>query len=175
MYAKLFVTLAAGLLGGAAAYAANQGSMGGISTGSLDIRTQKLAGVRITELDDITFAASTTAPPPQSDPVCVHSTSGSYLITATSDHGSGTIFRMRDGSRYIAYGVGWYPSASGGTATALSSGIQSPTFTGADATSQTCATTIDTARVEITVDGISFANAQTGTYNDTLTLVVAPQ
>jgi hypothetical protein len=176
MTLKTFLAAATGaaLLGGTA-YAAHDGNLGGTSTGDITINSTKQAGVRITELDDVTFSASTTTPPAQNDPVCVYSTTGSYLITASSGNASGTAFRLRNGANYISYAVGWYPVSTGGSATALASGTQSGTITGADATSETCATTIDTARVEITVDNTSFSNAPAGTYNDTLTVVVAPQ
>jgi hypothetical protein len=157
------------------AYGATQGTLGTTSTGTVDISAEKLAGVRISGLDDIVFGSTVTAPAAQADALCVYSTPGAYTIRATSANATGTTFRLSGGgTNYMTYTVAWYDAASGGTSTALGSGQTSTAIANGDQAAQDCGGS-NNARVEVTVNAASFAAAATGTYSDTLTLMVAPQ
>lgn len=169
----LLVAFAAAIVS-AAALAATQGNVGSTSTGTAEINATKGNSVRISALADVTFPPSLTTPDPADQTACIFSSTGNYTIEATSSYGSGGTFRLKDGgSDYINYGVNWYNVATGGGPTALSNGTASSTITGANTTSTTCAGGTN-SRFEITIDNGTFTSAPPNTYNDTLTLLVAP-
>ncbi len=155
------------------ALAATQGSLGSTSTGTININSIKGAAIQISGLTDISFPSSATTPAPIESTACVYATTGSYTVLATSSHPSGSTFRLMNGTNFINYGVGWYPVNAGGTAIPLSSGSVSGSQGGADTTSTTCGGGSD-SRLAVTIDSTTFVSAPTGTYSDTLTLLVAP-
>lgn len=157
-----------------AAWAATQGTPGSTSSGTVDVKADKLSAVRISGLNDIEFAASATTPAAQADPVCVFSNPGRYLVNVSSANASATSFRLKDsGTNYIGYRVTWYNAATGGTGTDLGSGTTSAAIAGADQTSPNCGGA-NTARIQVLLDDTSFLAAPAGVYSDTLTVIVTP-
>jgi len=159
------------------AYAATQGTVGSTSTGTAKINASKGNSVQISALADVTFPPSLTTPAPISQTACVFSSTGNYTIQATSSYPSGGTFRMNDGGSagtdFVNYSVGWYNVTAGGIPVTLSSGTASGTITGANTTSTSCGGGTN-SRFEITVDNTTFTAANSSTFTDTLTLLVAP-
>lgn len=174
---KVALGLAALAFSAGAAFAATQGTLGATSSGTLVISSTKGNAVQISNLSDLTFpSSSTVAPSPLSETPCVYSTTTNYTITATSANpGAGSIFQVTNGVSFITYRVDWADAAVGGTSRILSSGVISPTIGGANNSNPTCGGTYD-SRLTITIDpsGTTWGPASTGTYTDTLTLLVAP-
>jgi spore coat protein U-like protein len=161
-------------IGAPLAIAATQGNVGSTSTGTVDVKADKQPAVRISGLNDIQFAASAVTPAPQSDPVCVFSNPGQYLVRASGANANGATFRLKDGgANYIAYGVRWHNAATGGSSVDLSSGVTSAGVSGADQASVSCGGN-NTARIEIILDDTTYIAAPAGSYSDTLTLLVSP-
>jgi hypothetical protein len=166
---------AAAFLTGSLALAATQGTLGSTSSGTMNINSTKGNAVMISGLADITFPASFTAPISSIDQTaCIYSTTGNYLLTATSANANGTTFQLANGGNQIIYTVAWSVLSSGGTLTTLASGQQSgTTFVNANQSSTSCNGGND-SHVEITIDAGTFNSAPTGSYTDTLTFTVAP-
>ena len=163
--------------------AAEQGLVGSSSTGKAEVKIVKGDGVRISDLQDFNFGAGLIAPTAkQIDDVCIHSTTGSYTITATSQGNAvgGTQFRMVNATlnEHIRYYVQFRNDTSSQIGTNLSHNVASGTITGADQTSPTCDNATNNAntnaRLILFVDEPTFNAATPATYEDTLTLTVAP-
>jgi hypothetical protein len=105
-----------------------------------------------------------------------------YYVTATSSHAQGALFRLRAGpNRNVAYNVGWREQPNGTYATSTAggpglpfagSGIRSVLQHNASAT-QNCPAG-RTATLSILVPSANLQTARTGTYTDTLTILMAP-
>ncbi len=168
----LVAALSVSALNGAA-FAATQGSLGSTSTGTSSLDATVTDLVQITDVNDITLSAASASDPlvGSDSSVCVYSNASGnlYEITASSANGSGS-FLLNDGSNTMAYTVNWTDSAA--TTVALSEGAQSSSnFAGSASTS--CADT-KVSSVALSVPAATWTTSPAGTYNDTLTLVVAP-
>ncbi len=155
------------------AHSATDGTLGLTSTGTTDISIIKGDTAQITGFVDIVLAPWTTGDPAPagSSPACVYTSTGTYQMTATSANGVGTTFRLTDGTNFINYGVQWNDGVGGFAAT--SNGTPLAGLTG-DAVSTTCGgATPATVQVNITVGQMNAA--PTGSYGDTLTVLIAPQ
>lgn len=153
------------------AHAASDGSLGATSTGTVVINATIPNLAQISRLDDIALGTWSGVDLTGFDDLCVFSSTRSYTITATSANGTGTTFRLSDGTNFIPYNVSWRDSAP--ATTALASG----TASGAQATSATATNCggSDNTRVSVTVPSAGIAAAPAGAYSDTLTLLVTPQ
>jgi len=150
--------------------AATPGTLGTTSTGTLNINSSKTAAVQISGLSDISFAASSTPPTPQSSTACIYSTDGQYNITATSGNAGGTTgYQLANAANRISYSVDWFTQAAGGTDIPLTAGTQSNTILGANQTSTSC-NSVNNTHVQVTIDTTTFNSAPAGGYTDTLTL-----
>ena len=137
--------------------------------------------MRITGVDDIDFGTQDfmNADAVISDDVCVYSTTGDYTVTASSAKGTSGAFTMDTGTatETLDYAVSW---TSGGAPSdvALTSGTKSPLLVGAGSTDVTtdfnCGGAGTNASFAVTIDDAAFNAAVTGSYQDTLTLLVAP-
>ncbi len=165
-------------------YAATQGSLGTTSTGTVDITLEIPAQVRITALNDIELTPTVlTSDVTGSTTACIYSastvTSGGYQVTATSDNnGGGGSFFVKEqgaGTETIEYTATWH---DGGSASPSSMTEGSP-LTGqenADTVSTNCSGTgpSTNATFEIKFLSADLTTASVATYEDTVTLVVAP-
>lgn len=158
------------------ALGATDGVIGNTSTGTVDINIVKGNAVRISNLQDINFGGTNSTPAQQFIDVCVYSTTGSYDITATSGNGLGNNFRLGNAglTEFITYDVDFNNVASGTTGTDLNNAVTSNAFTGADQLQDDCGGSVN-ARMFVQINNGSFNAASSGSYSDTLTLVVSPQ
>lgn len=134
--------------------------------------------VQITKLSDVGFGTvvdfTTDAVSPQS--VCVYSSTaqGAYNVRA---QGSGTAnaFTLLNGAAPLAYEVQWSDKSGRSTGTSLT---PNTTLTGlrSNANNATCSSgPATTASLIVLIRGTSLGSAAGGTYNGTLTLIVAPE
>ena len=161
------------LLFSGTATAATDGTLGLTSTGTTDISIIKGETAMITGLTDIILAPWTTGDPAPigTTNACVYTSTGNYQMTATSSNGAGTAYRLTDGTNFINYGVQWNDGAAGLQAT--SNGVALVGQVG-DGASTTCGgATPATVQVNITVGQMTAA--PTGTFGDTLTVLIAPE
>ena len=156
--------------------AATDGTAGNTSTGNLDINLTKGNEVRISNLQDVNFGGNNSAPSQQFIDVCVYSTTGSYRITASSASGTGNTFRMANSgsTQFITYDLDYNDEALGTSGADLNNSSLSSVFTGADQVNDDCGGGVN-GRLFVQVSGSSFNQASSGSYSDTLTLVVSPQ
>ena len=169
------------VLASSTAQAATQGTLGSTSTGTVSISATIPARVQISGLADFAFgtldpatAAST------SKNVCVWSNSGTkgYNITASGDGGgSGTSFKLSNGTTTLDYGVEWAGSSGQASGTALTAATAATGFT-STATTPTCAsgpTSSASLIVKFSTAQMQAAVGSATAYTGTLTLVVAPE
>jgi hypothetical protein len=97
-----------------------------------------------------------------------------YKVTATSGNATGSTFRVYDSiSEYINYDVTWYDTGDQtGSSFNLDSGVQSGTITGAS-TNNKC-TGISNASFSVVFTEANLDAGTSGTYTDTLTIVIGP-
>lgn len=162
------LTLAAGV-----ALAAQNGDIGGSSTGSVSISATIPDLVRISGLTDISLGSFTgSGGLDGSDDVCVFTNTGGYLLTAAGS-GTGNAFTLTDGEASVAYTVEWGTTATATSGTALTSGTAA-TISSGSFTNPTCGgSTNAIVLIDISEEALSAAPA--GTYTGTLTLTLAPQ
>jgi hypothetical protein len=155
------------------AMAATDGTLGLSSTGTTDISIIKGDTAQITGLTDILLAPWTTGDPAPvgTASACVYTSTGAYSMTATSANGAGAAFRLTDGTNFIAYAVRWNDGAAGLQLT--TNGTPLTTQAG-DAASTTCGGATP-ATVQVSIGVGAMAAAPTGTYGDTLTVLIAPE
>ncbi len=157
-------------------FAATQGSVDETgSTGTLDITLTVDPLVMVSGLSDITLqTVNDDDLQGVVNTVCVYSnTSSGYLVTASSANETGTTFRLKDGgTNYIPYTVTWNDDNDD---LALDEGVQSEAQTNANSTTTDCSSG-DGSNASITVDvtGANILLVPSGTYTDTLTIIVAP-
>jgi len=162
------------------AYAASDGSLGATSQGTSDISITTTEMAQITNIANISAGSySGAAGVDMSDDVCIYTNDAgatSYKVTATGNYtsggGSGTDFFVYSTttSSTIAYTVSWNNITGAGN-TALTANTQSAAITGANNT-YPCPANNANFRVQMTHNNIMSVPA--GTYEGTLTLVVAP-
>ena len=166
---------AAGIMVSGIAIAANQGSVGGISTGDLNVEVTINDEVRISGLSDITGAFDGTNDFVGASTVCVYRNgTGLYAITATGDGGGNAFTITNTGLPVIPYTVEW-DDRSGGGFTSMATGVQLTGQTGADTASDTCGGGGDNADVQVTVDAGDLITSPAGLLIGVLTLEVAPE
>ena len=155
------------------ATAATDGTLGLTSTGTTDISIIKGDTAQITGLTDIVLAPWTINNPTPigTSPACVYTSTGTYQMTATSANGSGTTFRLTDGTNFINYTVQWNDGVGGLTPT--SNGTPLAGLTG-DAVSTNCGGATP-ATVHVNITNGQMNAAPEGTYGDTLTVLITPQ
>lgn len=164
------------------ALAAEQGTLGATSTGSVDISVKKPARVRISALDDLSLASWVTGDGDVTltDDVCVYSSraNGGYTIKAT---GSGTAgaFTLANGTNTLPYSVVWNSGGVGSlanTGTALVADTTSGALTKAARDSSSCngATPGPTARLVVGMTATDLDSIVDGDYAGTLTMLVSP-
>ncbi len=155
--------------------AATQGTLGTSSTGTVDISVGVGDQIQISGLVDITgpyvpgsnFTGNTTA--------CVYRNGGSGLfeVTITSLNGAGAIFRLDDAGTTVDYDVTFNDSVSG--AVDMDNAVlDNASFTNANTLSPTCGGAPQST-IAITVLDADLAAVVSGTYTDTLTILVAPR
>jgi len=161
------------------AFAATQGSLGATSTGTVSISASVPGQVRISGLNDVSFANQNPASDASSaQNICVYSnTSGAqYTVTASGSGGvSGNDFELANGGLSVPYSVEWSSSSGQTTGTALTSTVASAAFA-STATQQICASGPSSSAsliVKISSGDLSTMQAAT-TYSGTLTLLVSP-
>lgn len=160
-----------------AAVAANQGTLGSTSTGSVDISATVPGRVQISGLTDLAFGTVDPASPAsKAEDLCVWSnTSGKgYQVTATGS-GASNAFTLSDGTNTLPYAVEWSGTAAAASGTAMTAGTALTGLT-STAVNPTCSTgAAATASLIVKMTSASLQAAVASTYNGTLTLVVAPQ
>lgn len=163
------------------AAAATDGTAGATSTGTVNVTLTINPVMKISNLNDITFTyTGATGNLIASDDICIYSNnllSSNYYITATSGHASSGTFRVSNGGgtpAYIPYTLEWFTQISaGGTATSLSSGVKNATaFTGANSTSDTCSGGLNSS-IKVTFAQSDLTSAASGSYTDTITLLLS--
>lgn len=161
----------------AAAVAANQGTLGATSTGSVDISATVPGRVQISGLSDVAFGTvDPTVAASNAQNVCVWSnTSGrGYTVTGTGS-GTGSAFTLTDGSNDLAYAVEWADSSGQASGTALTPAAALAGLSSA-AVNPTCsAGPASSASLIVRMTATDLQAAVAGSYTGTLTLVVAPQ
>ena len=175
----LLATVAAASVSGVATAA--DGTLGATSQADSIVTIVKDNAVRITGVDDIDFGTQDfmNADAEQGDDVCVYSTTGDYTITASSANGASGAFTMNTGAGdTLDYSVDWSTTTGTPNDVSLTSGTKSPLLAGAGSQDVTtdfnCGGTGVNARFDVTIDDAAFNAAATGSYQDTLTLLVAP-
>ena len=153
--------------------AATQGSVGGTSTGSVDINVTVDDAVRISGLSDLTATFDGVNDVVENSTACIYrNATGLYAVTATGDIGVSNTFIIDDAvNPAIPYTVTWN---DGSGPTAMTSTVQLTGQTGADTTLSDCGGGSN-ATVEVTVDAAALLAAPTSVYTGTLTLEVAPE
>jgi hypothetical protein len=155
------------------ATAATDGTLGLNSIGTTDVSIVKGDTAQITGLQDIILVPWTVGDPAPAgtSPACVYTSTGSYQLTATSSNGLGAAYRMTDGANFLTYSVSWNDGPGGLQAT-TNGGVLAGLA--GDAVSINCGgATPATVQVNISVGAM--AGAPTGSFGDTLTVLIAPQ
>jgi len=161
-------------------FGSTDGVLGTTSTGTLLISLNINSVIKISEMDDLTFSFT---PGVDSGPIsdyttfCVYTNNGTghYSTTVSSANASGTTFRAFDGnSHYITYTTEWDDDIALGSPSTLQSGVPLTGITGANTTNQDCLAT-DVAVLRVTFSDADLQAATQGSYNDTITAIVAPE
>lgn len=154
--------------------AATQGTIGATSTGSVAVSASVPARARISNLSDVTIAATAGAVSSAQGP-CVWSNTATraYRITASGSGNAGA-FSLTNGTTPIPYNVDWAAAPGAVSFTPLSATTQSAPFIATSATSN-CAGGPDST-LRITIGAQNVAKMVSGqVYQGTMTLVVTPQ
>ncbi len=164
------------LIFSATSFGASDGNLDHTSNGNILINISKGYKVGISGFSDINFGDVTKTPEDKFIDVCIYSTTGSYDVTPTSENPHGSQFQLSNADKtdYIKYRIEWNNTASGDGGTKLNSGSTSPRFSGANTSSEDCDGNKN-ARLFVAINNRSFTSASSGTYSDTLTLVVSPR
>ena len=98
-----------------------------------------------------------------------------YKVTASSGNATGTTFRVYDSiSTYVPYDIDWHDTGDQtGITTNLDSGVQSGTINNADSANPACSGGND-ASFSLIMTEADIQPAITGTYTDTLTIIIGP-
>ena len=134
--------------------------------------------VRLTGLTDVAFGTlgNLSADAVRAQDVCIYSTSSTsgYHVTATGSGGGGN-FELSSGVNTMAFDVAWNNTPGQASGTLLTPNVP---LTGqvSSATQQTCNSgPARTGSLIIILRSAGLSSAVAGTYNGTLTLVVAPE
>ena len=145
------------------------------STGTADVEVVIEDRVQVTNLDGIdfgTYAGSGTLT--GQDEMCIYRNgSGAYDITLTSDNpGGGSEFQMISGADLIAYELKFDDDNDASDGTVVLSG-DTLTNQAGDAGDTTCGA-VDNAEMRVFITAATLEGSVTGTYLDTVTLLVTP-
>lgn len=155
-------------------FAANQGSLGGTSTGDIDIDVTVGDQIQVTALQDITGSHVPGADFTGSSTACVYTNNptGNYDVTMTSSNpGAGNVFQLSDGATDVVYNISYN---DGNSSAAMLSGQVNTTFDNADTASTTCGGTPQSS-IDITVPAANLDVVGAGTYSDVVTILVSPR
>jgi len=154
------------------AWSQSDGSLGSTSEGTSVITIVKEDAVQITGVDNLEMGirgGSITTNLSVSDAVCVFSSTGGYSLTVTSANAA---FILSDvgSSTDIPYTLEWTTSVSTQTL-AYNTALQGLT---GDSNSLDCNGSTN-ATLSVSLTPASFNNADPGSYQDTVTLLVQPE
>ena len=157
-------------------YAASNGSLGVTSSGSASVSFTKNSLVKVSKLDDFNLNnTSTLGKGVWYDDICVFSTSGSYKITAYSQKGGASGYKMTstDINKSINYAIDFSPDNTAVSGDSLVSGIASSVYANASDNSEGCSGGVN-SRILLKVDENSLDFAEPGNYDDVLIFIVHP-
>jgi len=169
-------SLVAAIALGAASFAAaaTDGSLGATSTGTAEIDLTIADRVQVTGLDDInlgTFGGSGDMT--GATAFCVYRNgTGLYDVTVSSANESGAAFRATDGSNFLSYVVRFDDDNDASDGTSIDSRAAETAIAG-DGRSLSGGGS-DNASRHVTFAEAALLSANTGAYNDTLTVLVEP-
>jgi spore coat protein U-like protein len=134
--------------------------------------------VRINKLTNVAFGtiANLGVDASIAQSVCAYSTTATkgYNVRATGS-GTGGAFTLLSGARTMVYEVQWNGSAGQTTGTSLTAGVAKTGFK-STATASGCTTgPLTSASLVVILRAATLSNATAGTYNGTLTLILAPE
>lgn len=154
-------------------FAASDGNLGLISQGTTEISIIRGDTAQASGLEDIVLAPWSQGQPPPvgTATACIYTSTGNYQVSASSANGTGTTFRLASGTNFINYVVRWNDGVSG--LTRLDNGLPLTGLAG-DSTSTNCGGA-DPATIQVRINNTQIESAPTGNYNDTLTVIIAPQ
>ena len=170
---------ATAVLASTPAVASTQGLFGTTSTGSVTINASVPGRVRISGLNDVTFAnADPSSAASSAQNVCVWSNTSTrgYSITATGS-GAGSAFTLANGTNpAVPYTVQWAGSTGQTSGTALVNGAALSGLTSTATNSDCSAGPTSSASLIVGVASSTLQSMVAGVnYTGTLTLVVAPE
>ncbi len=157
------------------ALAASDGTLDATSASTTTLTLSKGEGLRISDIDDVAFGVVTDQPVNHYEDVCIYSTTGTYTVTASSDHGTGTTFRLQgqSTSEFLEYDLEWTSDTAATSGENLNHANVSATQADAHTSDPDCGG-VPTARLIVDVDNDAFDAAASDTYVDTLTLTIEP-
>jgi len=166
-----YVALA--VLGGASsvAFSATDGSLAATSTGDFDINLTLGSLIQISSLDDMTLTYTPGAAATNTESFCVYTNaaSGTYEVTASSANENAGAFRLANGGNFIPYTLEY------DTVTLTSSATNDNGGAGfaANTAAADCggAEPVDAV---VTAAEADILAVPSGTYSDTVTLLVEP-
>jgi hypothetical protein len=160
-----------------AAHAAEQGTLGATSKGSVTITVSVAPRARISGLKDIDLGLAEPASGARtSEDICVWSNSatGAYTITASGGGPDGA-FELANGEQALGYTVEWAPRPGQTSGDRLESGMTRTNLLAAT-TRLECEAGMGTASLAVALDPAQLAAAEPGArYTGSLVLIVAPQ
>jgi hypothetical protein len=164
-------------LSATAAQAAQQGTLGATSKGSIAITVSVAPRARISGLKDIDLGlADPVKGARASEDICLlsNSATGAYTIAASGGGPDGA-FELADGERALGYAVEWAPRAGEKAGDRPDNGTIETNLRAA-ASQSDCASGMGVARLAVAIDRAQLAAVQpNGRYAGSLTLIVAPQ
>lgn len=152
------------------------GSLGTTSSGQVAVSITIPALVQISELTPITLAPTSFGSAVSGNTTaCIYSnvTAGEYFVTATSANATTGTFNVKSGANLIAYSAYWNNAQAATPTTSLTSGAKTAGITNGSTTSLTCNGTPN-ANFNVSFNATQVAGAPSGTYTDTVTLLITP-
>ena len=156
-------------------YAATQGGLGGTSTGTVVINVDVGDQIQISGLVDIIGSYVPGSNFTGNSPACVYRNGGAgdFDVQIDSANGTGTDFRLVDGGVFVVYDVTFDDGLSG--AIDMDHAVNNNSdFTNANLTSPTCGGSPQST-IAIDVPDANLGAVGAGSYQDTLTILVAPR
>lgn len=155
-------------------FAADQGTVGTVSQGRVDINLAIPDLIRISDLNDFSLGTySGSGEINANDNICVwrNRASAQYKITATATEGA---FKIKSGANKLAYSVFYNDQIGTSGEIAVSYNTATATQTGANTQSSSCAVGGLVGNVHIKILEASLQRAQPGAYIGTLILTAEP-
>jgi len=168
------ITAGALVAGAMNLYAATEDGLGSTSGGTAAVSLDIVDLMVVSGIGDIGLGAYVgTGGLAGNDDMCVYRNgTGSYKVKLTSANQSGGAFRLNTGANYITYTVDWTDNGTAGTTAGVTSDVEE-TGQGGHATSQTCGGSPN-ANLAVSVAEAALQAAPTGSYTDTVTILVTP-